>query len=237
MTTPPTAARKILINNLIVALLAAGVWSQLDILYLLAASDNQAARLNWINPAILTISPVNSPAFSADRGYTGDGASSYLNTTYNLTTGGQLAAQDNNCGGIWSLTNNAGAGVADFGGTDLSLNTRDASNNFATRDASTTADSSGAVTTANGHLLITRSAAASYDKYKNAALLTNQVRTSGAFSSQALFGLARNNGSGSGTAFSTRQLAAMHVGAALTPTRITALYNALNSYLSAVGAV
>lgn len=79
MTTPPTRARMNLINQMIGALLDAGVWQKLDALYVMAAADSQAARLNWIADQY-NLTAVNSPTFTVDSGYTGNGTSSYLST-------------------------------------------------------------------------------------------------------------------------------------------------------------
>ena len=49
-TTPPTTARKNLIDAAVVALKSAGVWTKLDALYLFAAADSQAAIINWKAP-------------------------------------------------------------------------------------------------------------------------------------------------------------------------------------------
>ncbi|MFG1427601.1 hypothetical protein [Roseixanthobacter glucoisosaccharinicivorans] len=48
MSVPPSPARRTQIDMLVKSLLAAGLWTKLDALYLLAAHDAQAARLNLI---------------------------------------------------------------------------------------------------------------------------------------------------------------------------------------------
>lgn len=48
MEIAPSAARKKLIDDLIVELKSWGIWQKLDLLYILAAHDAQAARLNWV---------------------------------------------------------------------------------------------------------------------------------------------------------------------------------------------
>jgi hypothetical protein len=77
MSTAPTNARKALIDNLVGSLKSAGFWAKLDWISLLAAHSNQAARLNGINPA-QSMTAVNSPIFTTDQGYTGDGVSAHL---------------------------------------------------------------------------------------------------------------------------------------------------------------
>lgn len=87
MTVQPDDTRKALTNNLITSLKSAGLWDKLDCLWLMAAHDAQAARLNW-KSAAFTLTPVAAPSFTADRGYTFDGASSFLKTGYIPNTHG-----------------------------------------------------------------------------------------------------------------------------------------------------
>lgn len=77
LTNQPTDARKALYNTLIVSLKDAGVWAKLDSLYVLAAADAQAARQNLV-ANLYNLTASGSPAFTVDRGYTGDGVAAYL---------------------------------------------------------------------------------------------------------------------------------------------------------------
>ena len=75
LTTPPTLERKERVNTLISSLIDAGVWAKLDCLWGMAAADAQAARQNWSQDAH-DLTTVNSPTFTADRGYRGNGTTS-----------------------------------------------------------------------------------------------------------------------------------------------------------------
>lgn len=85
MTVQPSAARKDLINALIVGLKADGIWPRIQWLSLLASHSEQAGRLNIKTPAQIA-SAVNSPVFTVDRGFAGDGATTYLDTNVSNTT-------------------------------------------------------------------------------------------------------------------------------------------------------
>src|SRR5882724_11855738 len=50
MVPAPNAARKTLINTLILALKSAGIWTRLDVLYVTAAHAAQPATRNWKAP-------------------------------------------------------------------------------------------------------------------------------------------------------------------------------------------
>lgn len=80
MSTPPASARQLLIDDLVTGLKADGLWSKLLALWVPAAHDAQAARLNWKDPAGVSLSPINAPVFTADQGYKGDGSSAYIDT-------------------------------------------------------------------------------------------------------------------------------------------------------------
>lgn len=93
MTTQPDAARKTAIDTLIKALKTAGIWSVLDTFYWLAAHNAQASLLNWID-ASYDLVIAGTPAFVADRGYTGNGVNAYLNTVFNPSTASGKYAQN-----------------------------------------------------------------------------------------------------------------------------------------------
>lgn len=112
-TTPPTAARKTLINTCVLALKTAGVWSKLDVLYMFAAADSQAALINWKDPGTFDATAVNSPTFTADQGFTGDGSTSYIDTNCNPSTAGGNYAQNSASFFAWTLS------TSDPGGYDL----------------------------------------------------------------------------------------------------------------------
>jgi hypothetical protein len=85
LATPPAPARAAAYDAMIRALLAAGVWSKLDALYLLAAADAATALTN-LKQSSYGLTAVNSPAFTADRGYTGNGTTQYLNPGFTPST-------------------------------------------------------------------------------------------------------------------------------------------------------
>jgi hypothetical protein len=87
-----------------------GVWAKLDGLYLLAAADAATAQTNLIQSSYgLTV--VGSPAFAADAGYTGTGATSaYLSTGLNPTVGSPQFSL--NSGSLFAWKNTAPTGDA-----------------------------------------------------------------------------------------------------------------------------
>lgn len=242
MTPEPNETRKGVINDCIEALLAAGVWTKLDALYVMAAHDAQAAGLNWIADAY-NLSPQNSPAFETDRGYTGNGSSSYLSTGFNPTTEAATAKYVQNSAhvSLWSRTAASGSGN-DFGcpagqvlrgiarttseGMVCAINS--ANSGIGNGNTSTPGDT----TSGLGHFLFNRSGGSAVEFYQNGAAktLSAAAKASSAIPN-ANIDIARGAGS-----FSARQFAATTIGQSLNSTEAGALYDALAAYMTAVGA-
>ncbi len=130
MTTPPSAARKASINAAIVSLKSLGLWSKLDALYVLAAADRQAAKLNWVSTSFdLTEIDGANLTFTADVGFQGNGTSSKLSTGFNPVVAGSGSRFQTTSGsiGFWSFTPGITAG-ADMGNANTQLQCRRTSN-------------------------------------------------------------------------------------------------------------
>lgn len=124
MSVQPDYVRKDLINDRFRAGKVKSFWPKLDALWVHAAHDPQAGRLNWLGD-IYNCIPVNNPVFTADRGYMGDGSSSYLDTQFNPSMAvSPKYTQDSGSVGIRSNTENVGTGsLAGFYDTVLQRGT------------------------------------------------------------------------------------------------------------------
>ena len=115
--TAPSAAQQTLQNTLVTDLKTAGVWDKLDVFYVFATDgDSDFATLNWKTPSSHQVTKINSPTFTADSGFTGDGSSSYLDTNYNPATSGTNYTLNDASISIWNNTfvlNNFITGVND----------------------------------------------------------------------------------------------------------------------------
>jgi hypothetical protein len=236
MTTPPTTARKILINNTIGALLSAGIWSQLDVLYVLAAADNQAARLNWINPSTFMALPVNAPTFTTDRGYTGDGSSSRLRTQYTPSVNGVAFTLNSASAWGWFLTNQQGSS-RDIGNASVNptvgLLAKNTSNLMAGAINDSTSALTGAATvpTAIGFCGIQRVGSANRTLWKNGISLGSVAAASVGLPTQEQWICGANS-----TNFSSQQIAAAAWGAAIPGLEPAFYTSCLLPYMQAVGA-
>jgi hypothetical protein len=233
MTTAPGAARRRLIDTCIRALIASGIWAKLDILYVLAAHDAQAARLNWKAPGSFTLTATNAPTFTSDRGYAGDGSTSYLDTGWAPATNGVNYTQDSAAYGVWSLTS-AQSAAGTFGtrtSTDARAILRNASDQLKYTINSAT-QTTIANTDASGLFVVSRSAAAVTQSYRNGAALGAAGSGTSAALSAVNFGVGE-----AGAAFSSYQVAAAFTGGNLSAAEQASLYTALQAFLHALGAV
>ena len=87
--TLPSNAVKLKQNTLLASLKASGIWAKLDVFYVFAQDGGSAfATLNWKNPNANQSTLVSSPTFVSNGGFTGNGASSYIDTNFNPSTQG-----------------------------------------------------------------------------------------------------------------------------------------------------
>lgn len=229
MNPAPTAARITLINNLIVSLKAADIWNSLDVLYVLAAHDAQAARLNW-KTAQFNITEVNSPSFATDRGYTGNGTSSYLLTGWRATDGVNFTL---NAASMWVWSRSdiiesiSCCGVVASNG--LTISPRGAANMAATLNENVASGR----TNGNGAGLfgVTRADSATRKYWRNGA----QVGADVSAATVSLNGSQVRICGAAASTFSAREIAAFATGASLTGLEAS-FYTALNTYMTAVGA-
>lgn len=233
MKTQPTETRKATINNLVVALKLAGIWSKLDVLYLMAAHDVQAARLNWKDPSIFALTAVGGgTTFTTDKGFQGNGSSTAEACGYVPSTNGVNYKQDDASLWVWANlnqqdTNPACGRVAAIG---YHLLTRNGSNAMGGRlndnDTSTRSNSD-----ARGLCGVSRPAASTKRYWRNGA----QV---GADLAVASTGVPSANswaaGGGSNASWEDQQNALYALGASLSGLE-SGFYSAISAYMTAVG--
>jgi hypothetical protein len=80
--TLPSAGQQTLQNQLVVDLKDGGIWSKLDSFRVYATDgDSSYALIDWKRLVMCTA--VNSPTFTTNVGYRGNGTSAYINSNYN----------------------------------------------------------------------------------------------------------------------------------------------------------
>jgi hypothetical protein len=239
MSMQPDATRKGLLDTCISALVTAGIWAKLDWLSIMAAHDAQAARLNAITPA-QAMTAVATPTFTTDRGYTGNGSSSYLDTGWNPSSASPKVMAQNSCSMFsWAGTNTTGSTKRDVGVTSrLTINSRSTSSAIVNMNSTTAATISLPASTSIGFTSWSRTGASASEAYKNGASIGTSAAASTALVNGNIFVCAANdsNAIGTPTGFSDRRIQAVGWGAALTAADHLALNNALATYMTAVGA-
>ncbi len=84
--TLPSAGQQILQNQLVVDLKAGGIWSKLDTFSVFATDgDSDFALIDWIR--LTDYTAVNSPTFTTNEGFNGNGTSSYIDSNFDISTG------------------------------------------------------------------------------------------------------------------------------------------------------
>jgi hypothetical protein len=227
----PTLARRAVINAYVVGLKADGIWPLLDILYLMAAADSQAGTINWKSPGAFGLIGVNSPSFTADRGYTGNGTSSRLRTQYTPSINGVNYVQDNASAWLYLLTNPS-SGSPDLGSTTAprAVITGNNAGNGSADINNAAGQSISFANTAPGLIGIQRRGSTDRRVFLNGAQVATSAVASTGPASQEQWVCGAN-----ATAFSTRQQAVAAWGASLSG-REAAFYSRTLAYLQAIGA-
>lgn len=234
MTVAPNGARKALIDTFIGALKTAGLWSKIDVMWVLAAHDEQAGRLNWKSPGNFTLTAVNTVTFTVDRGFAGDGSSGYLDTGWHAGTHAVQFTRDNASVSVYQRTG-GGNGNATF--------SQDSPHFRISAVAGTGTGTRARVNSASDHLSpaggtqplqgIGRRIDASY---------TSMIRDGVEVVSPTV---AASTGFGTGNmrfcvmanaTFSSAQVAGGHLGAYLDDSDCASFYGAWHNYMTAVGA-
>jgi len=115
--TLPSASQQILQNQLVLDLKAGGIWSKLDTLAIFATDgSSDFALIDWKRLSQYTA--VNSPTFTANQGFQGNGTSSYIDTialntfsganNYKLNDASAFAYLFTNTAGSALIGNNSG---------------------------------------------------------------------------------------------------------------------------------
>lgn len=239
-TTPPDTTRKGVIDTFVKALKTAGIWSKLDVLYVFAAADSQAARINWKNPGTFTATAVNSPTFTTDRGFTGNGSSSYVSSGFTPSTAGGQITQNSAHVSARALNNLSAAsyrliGTASGVSSNAKINVvpRNTGDVFFARMNSDNLSVTPSNSNSIAHWIVSRSASTSTQFYKDgSALGANNTIASGGLCNVAVTFV----GDPAAANYAAFQVASGSIGSSLNGTEAAALAAAELAYMQAVGA-
>jgi hypothetical protein len=233
MAVRPDFDRRAAIDTLVSALLEYDLWGRLDGLYVFAAHTSQAALLNWRRDAA-NMTAVNSPTFTEDLGFTGDGVSSSLTNTSAATVNTQ--ATD---GMVALWVPDAGTATTTFDLWWTNWGYALDSNRNSTQSAWRAAVSSTRSVT-SGHIGLfaatRRSSTAAYAYLDGAKIDTNTSAYDNTLSyvTAAPIRILSENGS---SVFTDSTVSFAAYGASMTEVEMALFYNAVSDYMTAVGVV
>jgi hypothetical protein len=241
-----SAGRKTLINDLIVGLKADGNFAELDRLWLFAQEDETIASYSIMDGGIVATSGTsstlqasenNSITWVADRGYTGDGATGYLNTQYTPSTDGVKYTRNSASYGVYCRTNAAtnsaemGAGAVLDPSSYLITKYIDNSAYVNVNDDPSTTLGTGVASSA-GFFSGRRTGANATSLNKNGNIITSSAESSVGICPDTFDILAIYYG-GSHILFSTKQIAVAYIGSGAIDD--LKLYNRIQTYMTAIG--
>lgn len=90
-----TVSQSYLQNRLMMGLKSSGAWAKLDLFMCFATDgDYTIAGVNW-KSGLPEVVVINSPTFTANQGFTGNGVDAYIDTQFDPTTSGVNYTQNN----------------------------------------------------------------------------------------------------------------------------------------------
>lgn len=227
-STPPSTDRKKIINDLVVALKTSGIWNNLDLMYLIAAADSQAASINWINPGTFTFSLVNTPTFVADQGYAGNETNQALDTGWTPST--QAVNYTLNNASVWTYSRTSTLSTrTDIGSTNSYFATRWTGDVFIGRINDATNDSK-SNTNGSGMFGIQRTSPTAKVFWRNGVTLGTSTRASTSVPSNTQY-ICGSNGLNDGG----KQMAFAAWGSSLSG-KEAVFYSSVLNYMQAIGA-
>jgi hypothetical protein len=219
----PTADQQIKQNQLLKDLKTAGIWAKLDT-FAVFANDGGAnfGLIDW--KRLTTYTAYNSPSFTTNKGFTGNGTSAYIDTNFNPATQGINYVQNN--ASRYFYLDLAGTGQYDMSGTMVSAINRmeHGSGTRHTINQSSNVNSASFIYLGNNMKSIHRTSGTDIS-LANAASITNLTSTSVSVNSATQILLR------SAVAYATHRVSMYAMGAELTA-KNTDFVNAFDTYFS-----
>jgi hypothetical protein len=173
MTNKPVLADKLYQNDWLKGFVDNGLVSKAELLDMFSVHVNTASEafINWKNPGTFNPSGVNTPAFEAYSGFTGNVAGvKYVRLNFIPSSDGTLVSQNSICA-IVGVSSADALDFYDFGATTgvahLVLNSHSGAGGSLTTFCNSGAPAGILGTSGIGHFTISRGAAANYDNYYN----------------------------------------------------------------------
>lgn len=218
-------------TNLICGLVTDGVFSKFDVLNIWATQSSGVALLNLVGTSFSPSVASNSPTFTVDRGYTGNGTNTSLSASFNPSTAGGNYTQNSAHYSSWNVT--SGNGLWELG-TDANtalISNFSANIQMRINDSAASGNIAAASTAGVGHFIASRTSSTVRTGYVNGASIGTTGSATSAAPANANLSFLFVGGQGA----TSDQVAASSIGGALSGADATNFYNRLRTYMTAVG--
>lgn len=233
MDVQPTLERKASYDDVIGALVAANIWSYLDVFYLLAAHSEQAALLNLRDPVGSYNGRNSGSVFVADLGFIPDGVAAEVNTGFDpfLVSSTSHFQQDSAAIGFWCessvQTSTSPVGSATTTTNATIITPRNTSDQF-TGQVNASSGATITNTDAQGFYAIDRSGASTTTYYKNGVSVGTSSVSSGT-PADNLIKIGKQNSS-----FQSSIASALFISSSFSAAQHALIYSAIQGYMNDV---
>jgi hypothetical protein len=227
--TLPSESQQLLQNQLVVDLKDGGIWSKLDTFGVFATDGNSDfALIDWKRLSQYTA--VNSPTFTTNVGFSGNGTSAYVNTNFNPSTSGVNYTLNNASRIMYgNLPSDSGYPESAGGGTDNLTRSVNTNNRQRINQGSANVITAPAIWTGNNFFrTIHRTSATTVEMFGNLTQ-TSSISTATIISTNNQWILA-----GQGVFSSSANIFKIYGMGASLVSENTDLYNAINTYLTSL---
>lgn len=229
-----SATFKTALNNFVTGLKSDGLWAGLD--WLCVPADTSAGFLRNLRNLAKAASAINLPAYTAYRGFTGDGSSSYIDINEPWSADGNSLVRDSGVEGIYINGQSNTANVAIMGNAGTTrrhlIQARAGTGNTTVQlNSGTAAVFETNPTSKIGHKTVVRADASSLRTFVNGAFISNPASTS-----TSTIGVDNGTVLRSTTAYSPDRAALFYSGSAITDNQVAAFNARVTTFLSAIGA-
>lgn len=231
-------ARKIEINRLIKSLKDDSLWTTFDGLWIAGLTEADSL-INWVDPSG-TSATNNSMSFTADRGFTGNGTTAYIDTPVNLSTASNFA-QNSGTVFFYGRSNSQGSyydiQAASSGGdsNETAIASWWSTNGTFIRVNQLAGALTSGLQRSDGLFSACRTGSTAISGYRNGSLIGSTSSTSQSAANKTLKVAVADQASGFGF-YSPRQYAAFGVGSGWNSTQNSNFNTALDAYLDHIGA-
>lgn len=220
-------------NTLVSTLVTGGQWAKLELFYLQAQRTAAGGLINMIAPGTYNCTNVNATTFTKYTGYTG-ASTKYLNTNFRASLDSSLYKRDHASIGVYLLLDQSGTtipmGVQSYGSYFMAIRPRYNGNFYGALNQSAAA-SGIAVANSQGLFTVVRSGRSLMTLYKGGTDLGDLTTISTLIPDSRYVTFLMHDNSN----WSTNTVAAGFLGGELSDGDVTAINNAIETYMDAIG--